>query len=204
MIGKQDDYARTLARDRKRAARKSKQKEKQKAATPNTPSGRMFQGQRHPKNRKKYIRLEQWAEIRIVDGKTVTTLYPTNEDLIRKGQALLPPPDRLIRRLNFPDGIPPEYDWTGVENDDHRRFGGLALQRMTIDMWLDAIKREAETGDGHVGPVFNLPPFKRECDCPTCRANEALLEELENKAREANKPFDMDALVRYATGQEQI
>ncbi len=174
------------------------------AQLPDTPATRMFRGQRHPKNRKKYIRLEQWAEIRIINGKTVTTLHPSNEDLIRKGQAMLPPPDRVIRRLHFPDGIPPEYEWTGVENEDHRKYGGLALQRMTVDMWLDAMKREAENGGGHLSPVFNLPPFKRECDCPTCRHNEALLEELENKAREANKPFDTDSLVRYATDQEEL
>lgn len=171
---------------------------------PASPAALLFQGQRHPKNRKKYRKLEQWIEVRIVDGKTVTRLYPPNEKLILEGQAKLPPPEMVIRRINFPDGIPPEYEFLGVRDEEHRRNGGLALQRMTVNMWLEAIEKEKQAGTGHLGPVFNLPDFTEQCECAACRDTRSLLLTLAMEARAANRPTDFDSLLTFAKEKDSL
>jgi hypothetical protein len=139
---------------------------------PKTQAQLLFQGQNHPKKRKKIVRMEQWIEVRIRDGRTVTKLYPPNDELIKCGQRMLPPPEFVYRRINFPDGIPPEYNWAGPRNDIHRERGGCGIQRMTVDTWLNVIEREKLREDGHIGPtgVGNLPRPQEHgpCSCPVC------------------------------------
>jgi hypothetical protein len=154
-----------------------------KDETPLTRAAQLFQGQNHPKKKRKIVRMEQWVEIRIVDGKTVTRLYPPNEKLIKEGQAMLPPPEFVYRRLNFPDGVPEEYNWTGIW-ESQRKLGGCGIQRMTVDTWLDVIDREKLRPDGHIGQtgVGNLPRPKEhgECHCHVCTHNQAILDRLAN------------------------
>jgi hypothetical protein len=137
----------------------------------------VFQAQLHPKKQRKPSVLEQWVEVRIEEGKAVTRLYPSNEELMKRGQAMLPPPELVYRRLSFPDGVPEEYAWT-TDEDATRERGGIGIQRMKIDTWLTVVKREKATG--HVGPTGagNLPrPMARGgCDCELCAANRELLE----------------------------
>ena len=89
-----------------------------------------------------------------------------------------PPPEFVYRRLNFPNGIPHQYDWVGVIDENHRKLGGCGIQRMEVDTWLQVIEREAKREDGHIGPtgVGNLPRPKQTggCECATCTANQAL------------------------------
>ena len=147
----------------------------------NTPASRsktLFQGQYHPKKLRKIPVLDQWVEIAVKDGKTVTTLYPSNEKLIREGQIMLPPPEMVYRRLNFVNGVPPEYYWT-TRDEETRTYGGMGIQRMTVDTWLDVIEREKVDPESHIGPCGgNLPrPQERGgCDCPVCSHNRAILE----------------------------
>ncbi|MDQ2773665.1 MAG: hypothetical protein M3Y57_01875 [Acidobacteriota bacterium] len=103
-----------LANKADMASAMTKRSVKSKVEVPQTRAGQLFQGQNHPKKRKKTVRMEQWIEVRIRDGKTVTRLYPPNERLIKDGQKMLPPPEFVYRRLNFPDGVPQEYNWTGI------------------------------------------------------------------------------------------
>lgn len=169
-----------------------------KVVSPEPPQSRaqtLFQGQKHPKNKKKIVRMEQWIEVRIVEGKAVTRLYPSNQDLIARGQRMLPPPEFVYRRINFPDGIPPEYDWVGVIDEDHRQRGGCGIQRMTVNTWLEVIDREAQHAAGHLNPVPNLPRANDACDCPTCRHNSAAFAALEKEAQSAGRPFDLDSLL---------
>ncbi|MBV8072426.1 MAG: hypothetical protein JO270_21160 [Acidobacteriaceae bacterium] len=140
----------------------------------------LFQGQLSPKKmvRKRVTTLEQWVEITVEDGKSETKLYPSNEELIKRGQKMWPAPDLVYRRLNFVNGVPPEYEWT--RNDEIRRqSGGRGIQRISVDTWLEVIDQEKESGTGHVGPagVGNLPrPMVRGgCDCETCAGNRGLL-----------------------------
>ena len=133
----------------------------------------LFSGQLHPKKQRKIVKLDQWVEIRIVDGRTVTTLYPPNAQLIRRGQQMLPPPEFVYRRLHFPDGVPPEYWWTCSQEPERRARGGLGTQRMTVETWLTVVEREKARADGHIGPtgVGNLPraPEHGECGCGSCQ-----------------------------------
>jgi hypothetical protein len=78
----------------------------------------LFQGQLSAKKLKKIKTLEQWVETTVEDGKTVTRLYLPNEQLIKDGQKMWPPPDLAYRRLNFVNGIPEEYRWTVRAGDE--------------------------------------------------------------------------------------
>jgi hypothetical protein len=94
-----------------------------KAETPKTRAGALFQGQNSKKKLKKVYTLEQWVEVRIEDGKTVTTLYPSNAQLIEDGKKMYPPLDYVYRRINFPDEIPEEYHWVN-KDPIARKMGG--------------------------------------------------------------------------------
>ncbi len=137
-------------------------------------------GGRDRSKKKKLVLLDQWVEVEIEDGTTVTRLYPSNEELIKEGQAMEQAPDVVYRRLNFPQGIPAEYRWTADAGAQQVELGGMGTQRMTVDTWLDVIEREAASGTGHVGPtgVGNLPrPKERgECECAVCTRNREVLE----------------------------
>lgn len=148
-----------------------------------TPAQKLFQGQLSPKKMKakRAATLEQWVEITVEDGKTVTKLYPSNEELIKKGQKMWPAPDMVYRRLNFANGVPAEYEWT-TNDEVTRERGGMGIQRMSADTWLEVIEREQAGASGHVGPtgVGNMPrPMSRGgCDCEVCAGNRALLAEV--------------------------
>ena len=150
----------------------SKAKAKTQAEPAKSRAQLLFQGQKSPKKQrdKKLPRLEQWIEVRIEeDGRVTTTLYPSNEELIGDGQEMWPAPELVYRRINFPDGVPPEYYWA-TSNEQARQFGCCGIQRMTIDTWLDTIERESSRTDGHIGPteVPNLPRPDGKCSCPVC------------------------------------
>ncbi len=138
-----------------------------------------FQGQNNPKKLRKIVLMEQWAEITVVEGKTLTQVMPSNAVLIEEGKAMLPPPDLVYRRMNFVDGVPSEYHWA-TKDEERRRLGMCGIQRMTVDTWLDVIDREQAAGTGHLGPtgVGNLPRPKERggCDCEVCAGNQAILD----------------------------
>jgi hypothetical protein len=123
------------------------------------------------KTKNKLRILEQWVEIVIKNGNAVTTLYPPNDELREKGQAMDPPPDLVYRRLNFPRGVPKIYHWV-VADPVARRYGGTAIQRMTFDTWLRVSAREEHRSDGHIGKTgegsLPRPEERGECPCPVC------------------------------------
>ncbi len=126
---------------------------------------------------------EQWVEVRIVDGVTVTYYIPSNEALIEELAKKELKPKTVDRRLNFPDGLPPEYAWTNLHHPDTcelgqagrwcpkcvaKARGGQGVQRMTYDTWLQVIEREKQTPGQHAGPtrVGNLPTPKQRTGDP--------------------------------------
>jgi hypothetical protein len=148
-----------------------------------TKTQHLFGGQKHPKKNRKVPILDQWVEVEIVDGKTITTLYPPNDQLIKEGQAMLPPPEIVYRRLHFVDGVPPEYYWT-THDPIARERGGMGTQRMAVDTWLEVIEQERATGTGHIGPCGGNLPRPEEhggCDCEVCTHNRAVLEAREGR-----------------------
>ena len=148
-------------------------------APPKTKAQLLFQGQLNPTRKRKIVRLEQWVEVTIQNGVTVTKQVPSNYHMIRKGQKMWPPPEYVYRRINFPNGVPDEYAWTCTLNPEVRENGGCGLQRMTVDDWLVMIEQEEKRTDGHIGRTIrgNLPrPAEHgECDCPVCTRNRPLM-----------------------------
>ena len=144
-----------------------------------TRAQQTFQGQKSPKKRKKIQTLEQWVEIEVSPtGKTVTTQHPSNEILILNGQKKWPAPELVYRRMHFVHGVPHEYAWA-TSDERIRKSGGMGIQRMTVDTWLELIEKEKALGTGHILPCGgNLPrPEERGgCDCAVCAGNRAILE----------------------------
>lgn len=164
-------------RVQERLAEVEKKQPKREAAEEKTPAEQMFQGQNSKKKQKRLQVLEQWVEVTVENGKTVTTLTPSNEGLIKRGKEMYPPPELVYRRLNFLHGVPIEYDWA-APTDEIRKWGGGGIQRMTVDTWLEVTEREKEYGDGHIGPtgVGNMPRPKEHggCECPSCLSGEEM------------------------------
>ena len=134
-----------------------------------------FAGRNRRRSRRRFRLLEQWVEIEVSPaGKTVTTQYPSNEILIQDGQKKWPAPEMVYRRMHFVHGVPHEYAWA-TSDERIRKSGGMGIQRMTVETWLELIEKEKALGTGHLLPCGgNLPrPEERGgCDCPTCSKNQ--------------------------------
>jgi hypothetical protein len=94
--------------------------------------------------------LRQSVEVRVKDGKTKTTVHPSNEELIERSKIKNPPAELIYRTMHFCDGFPPEYEWVrnlGTWTSNARE------QVLTPAQWLAAIDREQRNGTGHIGPV---------------------------------------------------
>lgn len=154
-------------------------KSKKGKANAKSPAADLFQGQNSPKRMRKIAILEQWVEITVEGGQTVTKLFPPNRGLIEQGKTMDPPPDLVYRRLNFVNGVPKEYHWA-THDEQARRYGGAGIQRMTVDRWLEVIEAEKALGHGHIGTCGgNLPRPKERggCDCTVCTFNRYLLQQ---------------------------
>jgi hypothetical protein len=138
---------------------------------------RVFCAQNSKKKQRKIHVLEQWVEVTQEDGRTVTTLLPSNEELMKIGKEMDPPPDYVYRRLHFLGSIPEEYHWT-TSNPQFRESGGAGVQRMTPETWVELIEREKQRGDGQIGPCggsLPRPKERGECECPVCVENTRIL-----------------------------
>lgn len=130
-----------------------------------------FNGQTAPEKQRKIVTLDQWIEVDIDEnGNTVTTLFPSNEDLIKDGRKMWPAPELIYRRFHFVKHVPPEYYWA-TPSPERRARGGAGIQRMSVDTWLETIELEKASGSPHIGPCSKplpRPKERGECDCPVC------------------------------------
>ena len=79
------------------------------------------------------------------------------------------PVELVYRRLNFINGVPPEYDWT-TSDPRKLQFGGMGVQRLRVADWRALIKLE---DGGHLTPsdfAMPRPESRGSCDCEACRA----------------------------------
>ena len=155
---------------------------------------RVFCGQNSKEKQRKIHVLEQWVEVAQEDGRTVTTLLPSNEELMKRGKEMDPPPEYVYRRFHFLGSIPEEYYWT-TSNPALGESGGAGVQRMTPETWVEVIEREKQRGDGHIGPCGgNLPrPKERgECECPVCVENARILAQ-ESECPDQASPFTFES-----------
>ena len=98
------------------------------------------------------LRVQQWVEIEVKDGRTITTCSPSNEQVMKDAAKRSERPLFLTRTLNFQRGIPPQYDWA-CHTDMQQTFPCIARQTVLYSQWLDVIEREKSTPGGHLGPL---------------------------------------------------
>jgi hypothetical protein len=128
---------------------------------------------RKPKS--KIIKHEQWIEIEWIDGKSVTTFYPPNEEFERLRLAKEPQPTLIYRRLNFVGGVPGEYSWTAPPTPESATYGGHCLIRLTVNDWIDVMETERLRGCDRVLQPRAMQPRPEEygpCPCPRCSQRE--------------------------------
>jgi hypothetical protein len=121
------------------------------------------------KNKKKIVTHEQWIEIRRVNGETVSTFYPPNDQFERERLEKDPVPDLIYRRLNFVHGVPREYRWT-KPTPELELYGGMFLQRLKPEDWLTLHAGERKSGLPHANPGKGQPRPEEfgPCPCPRC------------------------------------
>ena len=115
--------------------------------------------------------LDQWVDVTIENGRAVTRLEPSNEQLFEDRETMEPPPEEVRRRFTFHDGVPEEYGWCGGLYEHVKGSTKYGVQQMTIRTWLAAIEREKATGTGHLSDTGeDLPDPKRRtwCWCTVC------------------------------------
>jgi hypothetical protein len=125
----------------------------QKVSAPQAPAPRNTATSPPPTKKKdKRNALHQWVEVETVDQETVTTLSPSNEELLKQASERKPTPDYVLRHIHFPGQVPGDYAWTGA-GENQRALGGQGTQRMTRKVWLEAIEKEKLRTKGHIGPT---------------------------------------------------
>ncbi len=113
--------------------------------------------------------LEQWIEIKRINGKTVSTFYPPNRELEEIRIKMNPQPSLIYRRLHFVHGVPYQYAWTNAPAQA-RIAGGLYLLRLTVGDWLTVLQHESRQLQPHVtrAPSQPRPADFGPCPCARC------------------------------------
>lgn len=100
--------------------------------------------------------LYQKLVVKIVDGETVTTMYPTNEQAMRVAEAETEDA-RATRSFEFPDGVPEEYCWLFPE-EGRRRAGARRNVEMSVGLWMELAAQEKR----HAVPCPLEPTLENE------------------------------------------
>jgi hypothetical protein len=123
-----------------------------------------------PKKKDRPLTHDQWIEVQVVNGVTVTTFYPPNREFEKERLEMDPAPSLIYRRINFVNGVPAEYRWTRP-TPSVEKYGGLFLHRMTVDGWLIVMGQERQAPHQHVIASQTPQPRPEEfgpCPCPDC------------------------------------
>ena len=104
-----------------------------------------------PPKPKSLLGFSQWINITIVDGKTHSRIHPTNRHTLL-ALANADPATPVFRFFDFPDGVPPEYEWITADPVKRQTKGWQFDQKMTLAIWRLAAQRENE----HLGPIADL------------------------------------------------
>ena len=96
--------------------------------------------------------LLQKINVAVRQGVTVTTMSPSNAELIRELDRELYPPEQVCRQFDFPNGMPAEY-YPFTANEEYRREKDHTIdQQLSIDIWREIAEEEQELGTGHAVP----------------------------------------------------
>ena len=93
----------------------------------------------------------QKIEVRANPGCCTETLPELSNDFILQylAAAHTYPPEQIVRKFHFPQGIPPEYFWT-TERDDYRNRKHHTLEEtVSIEAFRVAAAKEHQLGTGH-------------------------------------------------------
>lgn len=122
------------------------------------------------RKQEKPVTHDQWIEIKSVNGITVSTFYPSNEEFEKERIDWGREPSLIYRRLNFVHGVPKEYMWTNP-TDPVKLRGGLFLLRMSVKDWAEVMEIERKMDPRQVTPPAHPLPRPEAfgpCPCEQC------------------------------------
>jgi hypothetical protein len=99
----------------------------------------------------------QYVYITVVDGQTITDIYPPNEVMSRIA-ADKEPGTVIVRNIEFPPQPPPEYSWLEPLGFNSDKSIAYFRQKMDVPTWLKLIAREQASGTGLLQPVPEYRP----------------------------------------------
>ena len=86
-------------------------------------------------------------------GDCITTVAPTNDELLDRAANSTHPPEFITRYIFFNFGVPPTCEWTNP-NPIQRDKPTIGIQQFTYSGWLKQIEAEKVAGDGHISPYL--------------------------------------------------
>jgi hypothetical protein len=131
--------------------------------------------------------LDQWADVTIENGRAVTRLEPSTEQLLEDVGTMKPPPEQVRRFFTFYDGIPEEYGWCAGVYEQIPGKAKYGEQQITVETWLEAVEREKAAGTGHLSDTGeDLPEPKRRtwCWCKVCARRQETIWRRERERKE--------------------
>jgi hypothetical protein len=97
------------------------------------------------------VHLSQLIEVRISEGVTSIRVHPLAHEM-HQHAASAAPGAQVIRRFEFPDGVPAEYAW--VNEPDMRRSGIVWTQHFaSVEAWRAHVDWEAAAANGGFLPA---------------------------------------------------
>lgn len=87
--------------------------------------------------------VDQWVQVRVEEGKTVSKVTPSNERVAQEAREMIPPAEDVVRRYLFRGRVPEAYYWT-TEEEQIRAHGGAVVFRMSLEEWRGLVEREKE------------------------------------------------------------
>jgi hypothetical protein len=93
----------------------------------------------------------QMVQVQTEEGRTVTWAHPTKDTLLQQLE-LKGPETTVFRTFEFPQGVPPEYEWVAIAPEERTTAKGRYSETLSAAEWMRAIAQDEARNDEHVGP----------------------------------------------------
>ena len=105
-----------------------------------------------------YLKATQYVTVEnLPNAPARTSCSPGNEEILARAAQSSPKPAMVERVINFPQGVPAEYNWL-APNSIQKLVDCWAVQRMFYEDWLELTELEKAAATGHISTLAFLRP----------------------------------------------